>query len=171
MIQNYIIIKTNEGLGLPSSPKIHIMRGDISRDKLIDLYRSVAMKGAYVHPHCCEGFGMPVIEALACGCHCGTTGYSGVRDFIIDREWCRPFKYKLEESKLTRNIYTYNKMPVWAMPNANDVKYWMSGIYQKFKKIKTYEPTKFHMGYLDRLKEEFNWKTVMVNFMKKVKQK
>ena len=40
-------------------------RGHVSLDELVDLYRSAA---ALVYPSLYEGFGIPCLEAMACGC-------------------------------------------------------------------------------------------------------
>jgi glycosyltransferase involved in cell wall biosynthesis len=40
-------------------------RGHVSRDELVELYRTAA---ALVFPSLYEGFGMPCVEAMACGC-------------------------------------------------------------------------------------------------------
>jgi alpha-1,3-rhamnosyl/mannosyltransferase len=39
--------------------------GDLEEDELIGLYRRAA---ALVHPALCEGFGLPLLEAMAAGC-------------------------------------------------------------------------------------------------------
>jgi glycosyltransferase involved in cell wall biosynthesis len=40
-------------------------RGHVDLDTLVDLYRSAA---ALVYPSLYEGFGIPCVEAMACGC-------------------------------------------------------------------------------------------------------
>jgi L-malate glycosyltransferase len=40
----------------------------------------------YVCPSWSEGWGLPVLEAMACGCAIVTTDNGGVRDFVIDGE-------------------------------------------------------------------------------------
>ena len=50
--------------------------GFVANDDLPDLYRAA---GAFVYPSLYEGFGMPPIEAMACGCPviCSTRGSLG----------------------------------------------------------------------------------------------
>ena len=52
----------HEGLSLPEGVE---SRGHVSLDELVDLYRGAA---ALVYPSLYEGFGIPCVEAMACGC-------------------------------------------------------------------------------------------------------
>lgn len=47
------------------APRRVVALGDVSQTELIALYRGAR---ALVHPALCEGFGLPVLEALAAGC-------------------------------------------------------------------------------------------------------
>jgi glycosyltransferase involved in cell wall biosynthesis len=58
------LVLTGEG-NFGSTPEGVEVRGRVTTDELVDLYRSAA---ALVYPSLYEGFGMPVIEAMACGC-------------------------------------------------------------------------------------------------------
>jgi glycosyltransferase involved in cell wall biosynthesis len=52
----------HDGASLPDGVE---SRGRVSPDELVELYRSAA---ALVYPSLYEGFGIPLLEALACGC-------------------------------------------------------------------------------------------------------
>ncbi len=52
-------------------------RGRVSADELVDLYRRAA---ALVFPSLYEGFGQPVLEALACGCPVACSDLSPLRE-------------------------------------------------------------------------------------------
>ncbi len=52
----------HEGLSLPDGVE---SRGHVSLDRLVELYRRAA---ALVYPSLYEGFGIPCVEAMACGC-------------------------------------------------------------------------------------------------------
>jgi glycosyltransferase involved in cell wall biosynthesis len=58
------LVLTGEG-DFGTTPDGVEVRGRVSRDELVDLYRRAA---ALVFPSLYEGFGMPILEAMACGC-------------------------------------------------------------------------------------------------------
>jgi glycosyltransferase involved in cell wall biosynthesis len=59
------LVLTGSGLsGLPNVPGVDV-RGHVPRDELVRLYQSAA---ALVFPSLYEGFGLPPLEAMACGC-------------------------------------------------------------------------------------------------------
>jgi glycosyltransferase involved in cell wall biosynthesis len=61
---NLRLVLTGEG-DFGSLPEGVEARGHVTGDELVRLYRSAA---ALVFPSLYEGFGMPVLEAMACGC-------------------------------------------------------------------------------------------------------
>lgn len=54
-----------------------VLVGDLSRDELVALYRAAE---ALVYPSLVEGFGLPVIEAMACGTPVVTSNRSSMRE-------------------------------------------------------------------------------------------
>ena len=59
------LVLTGSGLDkLPTADGVEV-RGHVPRDELIDLYRTAQ---ALVFPSLYEGFGLPPLEAMACGC-------------------------------------------------------------------------------------------------------
>jgi glycosyltransferase involved in cell wall biosynthesis len=58
------LVLTGEGNYGPLPPGVEA-RGRVSRDELVRLYQDAA---ALVFPSLYEGFGLPVLEAMACGC-------------------------------------------------------------------------------------------------------
>ena len=59
------LVLTGAGHGGLSLPEGVESRGHVSLDELVGLYRSAA---ALVYPSLYEGFGIPCVEAMACGC-------------------------------------------------------------------------------------------------------
>jgi glycosyltransferase involved in cell wall biosynthesis len=59
------LVLTGSGLeSLPATPGVEV-RGHVPRDELVRLYQTA---GALVFPSLYEGFGLPPLEAMACGC-------------------------------------------------------------------------------------------------------
>jgi glycosyltransferase involved in cell wall biosynthesis len=56
-------------------------RGRVSGEELVDLYRGAA---AVVFPSLYEGFGMPVVEAMACGCPVACSNAASLPEVVGD---------------------------------------------------------------------------------------
>lgn len=69
------------------------------------MHNMMAMADIYASPHCSEGFGLTVAEAMAMGKVVVATDYSGTRDFL-DASCGFPVNYELEELKDSHGHYT-----------------------------------------------------------------
>ncbi|MBI4307233.1 MAG: glycosyltransferase family 4 protein [Chloroflexi bacterium] len=58
---------------------------DLRPEEMARMYASSAV---YVSGFWYEGFGLPLLEAMACGCAVATTDSKGIDDFAIDGETC-----------------------------------------------------------------------------------
>jgi glycosyltransferase involved in cell wall biosynthesis len=80
------LILTGSGLGsLPQHENVEI-RGHVARDELIHLYRTAQ---ALVFPSLYEGFGLPPLEAMACGCPVAASNAAALPEILGDG--CRYF--------------------------------------------------------------------------------
>jgi glycosyltransferase involved in cell wall biosynthesis len=75
------IMEREAGMPLEKTPPIILVQGSIPRFELPRLYASA---DAFVLPTRGEGFGLPFIEALACGLPVIATRWSGHLDFLHD---------------------------------------------------------------------------------------
>lgn len=64
-----------------NDPRIEITSGILSEPELADWYRSL---DCYVHLSAAEGWGLHVIEAMACGIPVISTTYSSMKDYISE---------------------------------------------------------------------------------------
>ncbi|MBB6123751.1 rhamnan synthesis F family protein [Sphingobium subterraneum] len=65
-----------------ATPAVHILDGSFHSDEIISL---MAAADIYASPHCSEGFGLTVAEAMAAGKPVVATDYSGTRDFLDEK--------------------------------------------------------------------------------------
>jgi len=68
----------HQGLALPEGAE---SRGHVDLDELVGLYRSAA---ALVYPSLYEGFGIPCVEAMACGCPVAASGVASLPEVCGD---------------------------------------------------------------------------------------
>ncbi len=87
-------------------------------------YRRAAQHGAYIMPSRCEGFGLTGLEALACGCRLGTTGWSGQLDYTTP-ENATLFGYTLSRNEANPHWWGPGEEPHWADANVDEIVVWM----------------------------------------------
>jgi len=67
-----------------------IFAGNVSDDELIGLYKNACL---FVFPSLYEGFGIPPLEAMACGCPCLVSNTSSLPEICGDAAlFCDPYK-------------------------------------------------------------------------------
>jgi glycosyltransferase involved in cell wall biosynthesis len=75
------LVLTGSGLDkLPSAEGVEV-RGHVPRDELVRLYRTAA---ALVFPSLYEGFGLPPLEAMACGCPVAASNAGALPEVLGD---------------------------------------------------------------------------------------
>ena len=78
-IKDFDILKEIEGLNVAHKTNIRIIR---YLPNLNDVARLYASCDAFLMPSRAEGWGLPIMEAMACGLPVITTNYSGQKEFV-----------------------------------------------------------------------------------------
>lgn len=114
-------------------PKVHIIHGMMSNDEIVGLYKHPKVK-ALVAPTRGEGFGLPILEASACGLPVAVTEHSGHMDFMKHGKFIK-FEYDMvdiHESRCDENIWIRGTK--WAEVREADFK-------KKLRKLKSSSET------------------------------
>lgn len=116
-------------------PQIEYIFEDWDSEYLASVYKGTAESGVYIHPHRAECFGLPHIEAIACGLRVGTTNYGGPKFNLKGIPTVTFFKYEMKPSTFHNHpgepYYSKGENPEWAEPDEMEVKKFMIDIQKE----------------------------------------
>jgi len=108
-----------------SDDRIKIIKEVYSEEQMLELYNSV---DCFVYPTHGEGFGLPPLEAMACGLPTIVTDFMGCSEFIDDR-YCYPLKVtELEEAMYAPD---YGDVGKWAKIDIKVLRKLMRNVYER----------------------------------------
>jgi glycosyltransferase involved in cell wall biosynthesis len=117
-----------------SDPRIRFISGRLSDEQMAALYNRA---DAFVYPTKAEGFGLPSIEALACGLPVITTDYSAQTAFLKQVAGLfRPVEFEIAEIVDPDHDFFYGRdyggtgYGRWALPKHESIRAGMRDIYQ-----------------------------------------
>jgi glycosyltransferase involved in cell wall biosynthesis len=139
-------------------PKVHLLHGLMSETDMASLYRRSDVK-CLISLTRGEGFGLPLLEAAACGIPVMATNWSGHLDFLKLGKFL-PINYKMieiPENRVDNRIFF--KGMRWADPSQEDFK--KKAI--KFKE-KASIPQKWASDLSHKVKEEFSLQAIIKKY-------
>ena len=112
------------------------------------------MGDCFVFPTRGEGFGLPLVEALAMGLPIITTGYSSQLDFLAPKGKPLPgvkfLDYKLKKFDGRDSVYYWGFN--WAVPSVDQLRKSMREVYENYEKYK-----KEAMKSSEYIRREWTW--------------
>ena len=143
-------------LYLRSYPKILLVSSLLSRQQIQALH---AEGDCFISTHRCEGFGLPIAEAMLAGNPVITTGYGGPADFVQKNKTGFPIDYRLTPC-YGMPWPTYTGKMLWADPDVMNTREHMRYIYENQEKAKL-----IGCQGQEFLKKNYNWE-ILGNKMK-----
>ncbi len=125
-----LIIKSRDSKSLPqtSDKRITIIDTDYDDDQMVNFYHSA---DCVVQPSRGEGFGVPAIEAAACGTPALVTNWSGPVDYI-DNNGIWGIDIQPELVRVRGMLAAHSK---WAEPSKQHLAYLMNWVYRTRPKV------------------------------------
>ena len=144
----------------PLSPKILVLTDDLNEAKLAELYRGC---DALVLPYRGEGFGMPLIEAMACGKPVIATGEGPASEF------CTPDSSYLISAKtvpIPNGIEGLGELaaePTWFEPDAEELARAMREVYEHRE-----EAALRGAGAAERIRPAYSWRRITEMYLDRI---
>jgi len=166
-----IIVAAKGQVRLKKAPKILFIGSLLSTEQISGLHKRC---DCFVLPHRAEGFGMPHLEAMACGKPVIATGFSGNMDFMT-QENSYLLDYQMTIVSNMPWIPYYEADMEWAEPDLTHLKRIMKEVYSDVKasrllpKAATTLQQKVMLGQMEVF-EKFNLDTAANRFVKYCKE-
>ena len=124
--KGFDIRKKLESLELQCPEKILLINPVKEHHSVAQLYASC---DAFLFPSRAEGWGLPIIEALACGLPTIVTNYSGQTEYLTE-EMAYLLDYDYEDIQTPFFISKDGYYGQWARPDMNQFRYYLRYIYE-----------------------------------------
>lgn len=125
------------------------------------------VSSCFVFPTRGEGFGIPPLEALACGVPVITTGYSAQTEYLIKNGKPLPgvefINYKIKKFDGSDSVY-YDGFN-WAIPDVNHLRKLMRKVYNNYEEYK-----KGAMESSEYIRKEWTWDKCADLVIKRIKK-
>ncbi|ETR72809.1 MAG: hypothetical protein OMM_01428 [Candidatus Magnetoglobus multicellularis str. Araruama] len=115
-----------DDLQLNCPEKILLINPVKEHQSVAQLYASC---DAFLFPSRAEGWGLPIIEAMACGLPTIVTNYSGQTEYLTE-EMAYLLDYTLEDIQIPFFEAKDGNFGQWARPDMNQFRYYLRYIYE-----------------------------------------
>jgi len=159
--KGFDIRKKLDHLKLKCPEKILLIDPVKEHQAIAQLYASC---DAFLFPSRAEGWGLPIIEALACGLPTIVTNYSGQTEYLT-REMAYLLDYDFEDIKIPFFLSKDGYYGQWARPDMNQFRYYLRYIYENQEEARQ---KGLHAAKL--VHEKWTWKHAAEIAVKEIEQ-
>lgn len=177
-----IIVKTNSGtltqldkrnvetifskmvteVSKPNGPTFYLMHGHMTDEEMLGLYKHPSIKGFLTLTHG-EGYGLPILEAAACGLPVIATNWSGHLEFLKHGKFIAVDKMLevIPKSRIDGQIWIEGTK--WANPIEMDAKRRLRKFYESSEM-----PQKWAKELAEKIQEKFSFSAVSEHYTKEL---
>lgn len=156
-----LIAKTKKEMKLGDFPRVSLIASLMSRPQIQALHRDA---DAFVLLHRCEGFGLPVAEAMLAGNPVITTGYGGTEDFVLNDTHGKLIDYQMTPV-VGMPWGHYNSKMNWAQPNLIQAKKAMRYMFENQEEAKQQG-----LHAQEWIQNNYNWKAMGKQMKKRLQE-